>query len=117
MKLRITIEVIPQIYHGDFKVKLMERDMFLDDLLEQRVVELGSRGLGYLRNREPQENYQFEFFVSTDGLMELDAEIQIDILGSKDEILAQSAVKVIDCLTAGLSNEESISLNFGSVTI
>ena len=91
--------------------------MFLDDLLEQGVVELESRGLGYLRNREPQENFHFEFFVSADGLMEIDAEIQFDILGSKDEILVQSAVKVIDCLTAGLSYEESISLNFGSLTI
>ena len=39
--------------------------MFLDDLLEQGVVELESRGLGYLRNREPQENFHFEFLVES----------------------------------------------------
>ena len=64
MIVKVNASVRPQTYKGTFIVKLLEVDMFADDLLAKKVERLSGDSMGYQRDRNVPEVVAFEFFIS-----------------------------------------------------
>jgi hypothetical protein len=92
MIVKVNASVRPQTYKGTFIVKLLEVDMYADDLLEQKVERLSGDSMGYQRDRNVPEVVAFEFFISAARLAEVTAELQIAVYSKEGELLANSEV-------------------------
>jgi hypothetical protein len=92
MIVKVNASVRPQTYKGTFIVKLLEVDMYADDLLEQKVERLSGDSMGYQRDRNVPEVLAFEFFISAARLAEVTAELQIAEYSKEGELLANSEV-------------------------
>lgn len=90
MIVKVNVAVRPITYRGSFVIKLVEVDMFKDDLLEQKVTHFEGETMGYLRDRNQPESIPFEFFISALTLGEFTAELKAVVAGTSGEVLGES---------------------------
>lgn len=104
MIVKVNASVHPQTYKGTFILKLLELDMFADDLLGQKVERLSGDCMGYKRDRNVPEVVAFEFFISAAQLAEVTAELQIAVYSKEGDLLANSEVVKFQLLQEYLSS-------------
>lgn len=104
MIVKVNASVRPQTYKGTFIVKLLEVDMFSDDLLAHKVERLNGDSMGYQRDRNVPEVVAFEFFISAIQLAEVTAELKIAVYSKAGDFLADSEVVKFQLLKEYLSS-------------
>ena len=92
MILKVNVTVRPVNHQGSFFVKLLEVDMFKDDVLAKKVTHLEGEALGYLRDRDVPEAINFEFFISALSLGEVFAELKAEVFSPTGKTLGESNV-------------------------
>lgn len=90
MIVKVNATVRPANYKGRFIIKLLEVDMFKDDVLAQKVAHLEGEAMGYLRDRDVPEALNFEFFISALSLGEVVAELKAEVLTPSGKPLGES---------------------------
>ena len=90
MIVKVNVAVRPITHRGSFVIKLVEVDMFKDDLLEQKVTHFEGESMGYLRDRNVPESIPFEFFISALSLGEITAELKAIVARTSGELLGES---------------------------
>lgn len=116
MIVKVNVSVRPKSYKGSFIVKLLEVDMFEDDVLARKVQHLYGDSMGYLRDRNLPEVVHFEFFISLLHFQEMTAELKAVVYGKEGEMLGQSDIFDFNLLSEVLKTEAK-TIELSSITI